>query len=132
MLTGKSKMDFFRDFLKEFGFQLGDSYTLKEIIISIQKQNGVLKKIIGCNAPSGFDFSNESLYTDPSLRRVFSNILIENENTEDFNRIISNINEIYILQKVDIIFSTTFVEITIFASREPNGTHEQIVFFSYF
>ena len=125
-------MDFFRDFIKEFGFQLGDSYTLKEIIISIQKQNGVLKKIIGCNAPSGFDFSNESLYTDPSLRRVFSNILIENENTEDFNRIISNINEIYILQKVDIIFSTTFVEITIFASSEPNGTHEQIVFFSYF
>lgn len=132
MLTGESKMDFFSDFLKEFGFQLGKSYTLKEILISIQNQNGVLKKVIGCNVPSGFDFTNESLYIDPSLRRVFSNILIENENIEDFNRIISNIDEVYLLQKVAITCSETFVEITIFASKVLNGPQEAIVFFTYF
>ena len=125
-----SSIDYFGDYLKSFGLKLGGTFTVKEIIFNIQKRNGNLKTIVGFKAPPGFDFLNESLYADPALKRVFSNILFEHEILTDFNQIIDHFHLNFTIQncELEVGVEKNEVEIRIFGQLESQFEETEIRF----
>jgi hypothetical protein len=98
-------LHFFEKYLKYFGLSLKTPFSLKDILISIQSKDGVLKSVLGLSVPSGFDFSNESLYKDQKLKRIFTNMLVEPEMSDDFDEVVKHIEEIYVITSVDLSLS---------------------------
>jgi hypothetical protein len=127
-------LHFFESYLKYFGLSLKTPFSLKDILISIQSKDGVLKSVLGLSVPSGFDFSNESLYKDQKMKRIFTNMLVEPEMSDDFDEVVKHIEEIYVITSVDLSLSLDgSIEARISAKQQIDDvisrSEKSIVFF---
>jgi len=126
----QKSIDFFNQYLKIFDIEIGKPFTLKAILISVQKKNGVLKKVLGMGVPEGFDFSNESQYSNPDMLRIFCRILVENEDWDNFQEIIKRLDDEFVISESSISLNHLSQSQVVLNGKDiKNNTGTQILIF---